>query len=546
MEIRNICKVLTVIILTFTLPCFGGQKKKSRDIKKAEALSAMAVQADQTIGDLAEVIAFSPIPVKGVGLVVGLPNTGSSECPPQTRDYLRQYILTQLGPQNVNAERMINSLDTAVVFVEGFIPPAASKYQSFDVKVTALPNTQTTSLNSGRLYTTELKLIARVDDALETSKTLALAAGPVYIDHLGQAKADVRSGFVLGGGKSMQEYQITLALLKPDFQTAANIRNKINQRFGRDTASAVSPEIVYLSVPDKFKNRKARFIELVKSLYITAAAATETEHINSIIEKLRIDKDRAKYETAIEAVGKNAIDELLPLLDSDDEQIKFSAAKCMLAIGNDSGLKILREHAQDNSSSFQIPAIQAVGEYARKNDATSLMRRLARENNFDVRYNAYKYLQKYDDTSIIRTLVAKDFYIDQLIAAGPKTIYAARTRQAGIVLFGAPIKCQPDIYVESDDGQIIINALPQENRVSIMRKHPITKTLMGPLKCSMMLADVIRILGETPTTEDKEKRRLGLGASYSDIVALLKKMADKGAVDADFIAGSLGRTDKQQ
>ncbi|PKL44975.1 MAG: hypothetical protein CVV39_08130 [Planctomycetes bacterium HGW-Planctomycetes-1] len=539
MEIRNICKILTVIILTFTLACYGGQKKKSRDVKKIETPAAAAVRLDRTIGDLAEVVAFSPIPVKGVGLVVGLPNTGSSECPPQTRDYLRQYIIAQLGPQNVNAERMINSLDTAVVLVEGFIPPAASKYQPFDVTVAALPGTQTTSLNGGRLYTTELKLIVRVDDAIETSKTLALAAGPVYIDHLGNAKANLRSGFVLGGGKSMQEYQITLTLLKPDFQMAANIRNRINQRFGRDVASAVSPEIIYLSVPEKFKNRKVRFIELIKSLYITTAAVTESEHINSLIAGLGSGKDREKYETAIEAVGKNAIDELLPLLDSDNEQMKFSAAKCLLAVGNDSGLKILREHAQDSSSPFQIPAIQAVGEYARKNDATSLMRRLARENNFDVRYNAYKYLQKYDDTSIIRTLAAKDFYIDQLIAAGPKTIYAARTRQAGIVLFGAPIKCQPDIYVESDDGQIIINALPEEDRISIMRKHPITKTLMGPLKCSMMLADVIRILGETPTTEDKEKRQLGLGASYSDIVALLKKMADKGAVDADFVASQL-------
>ncbi len=539
MEIRNICKVLTVIILTFTLACFGGQKKKSRDVKKTDTPAAAAVRLDRTIGDLAEVVAFSPIPVKGVGLVVGLPNTGSSECPPQTREYLRQYIIAQLGPQNVNAERMINSLDTAVVLVEGFIPPAASKYQSFDVRVSTLPGTQTASLNGGRLYTTELKLIVRVDDAIETSKILALAAGPIYIDHLGEAKANPRSGFVLGGGKSMEDYQITLALLKPDFQTAADIRNRINQRFGRDTASAVSSEIVYLSVPDKFKNRKARFIELVKSLYITAAAATENEHINSLIENLRIGKDRAKYETAIEAVGKNAVDELQALLESGDEQTKFSAAKCLLAVGNDSGLKILRQHAQDSSSPFQIPAIQAVGEYARKNDAASLMRRLARENNFDVRYNAYKYLQKYDDTSIIRTLVAKDFYIDQLIAAGPKTIYAARTRQAGIVLFGAPVKCQPDIYVESDDGQIIINALPEEDRISIMRKHPLTKTLMGPLKCSMMLADVIRILGETPTTEDKEKRKLGLGASYSDIVSLLKKMVDKGAVDADFVAGQL-------
>ncbi|MBU1260995.1 MAG: flagellar basal body P-ring protein FlgI [Planctomycetes bacterium] len=536
MEIRNIYKVLAVIILTSFLAGCGEQKKRSKDAKKIETPPAQA-RLDKTIGDLAEVVAFSPIPVKGVGLVVGLPNTGSSECPSQTRDYLRQYIIAQLGPQNVNAERMINSLDTAVVLVEGFIPPAASKYQSFDVTVTALPNTQTTSLNGGRLYTTELKLIARIDESIETSKILALAAGPVYIDNLAETKPDPRSGFVLGGGKSIQNYQITLALLKPDFQTAANIRNRINQRFGRDVASAVSAEIIYLSVPDKFKNRKTRFVELVKSLYVTTAAASENEHINSLIERLRTSTEKEKYETALEAIGKNAAAGLLPLIESADNQTKFSAARCLLAIGNDQGLKILREYAQDNSSAFQIPAIQAIGDYAGKSDIIALMSRIIRENKFDARYNAYKYLQKYNDTSIIRTVVAEDFYIDQVITTGPKTIYASKTAQAGIVLFGAPIKCQKDIYVESDNGQIIVNSLPNEDRVSIMRKHPITKELMGPFECSAMVADVIKTLGEDTSSDKKGRKLIGLGAPYSDIAALLKKMVDKGAVDADFVAG---------
>ena len=536
MEIRNIYKILAIIILTSSLAGCGEQKKKSKDAKKIEAPPAQA-RLDTTIGDLAEVIAFNPIPVKGVGIVVGLPNTGSSECPQQIRDYLLQYIIAQLGPKNVNAEKMINSLDTAVVLVEGFIPPGASKYQPFDVTVSALPNTQTTSLNRGRLYTTELKLIARVDDSIESSKTLALAAGPVYIDNLATTKPDPRNGFVLGGGKSIQSYQITLALLKSDFQTAANIRNRINQRFGRDVASAVSPEIIYLSVPDEFKNRKTRFIELVKSLYVTTAAASEDEHINSLVESLRTSTNKAKYETALEAIGKNVIARLLPLIDSADNQTKFSAARCLLAIGEDQGLKTLREYAQDSSSSFQIAAIQAIGDYAVKGDVIALMSRIIRENKFDVRYNAYKYLQKYGDTSIIHAVVAEDFYIDQVVTTGPKTIYASRTRQAGIVLFGAPIKCQKDIYVESDDGQIIINSLPNEDRVSIMRKHPITKELMGPLKCSTMVADVIKVLGEEPSSDKKEKKRLGLGVSYSDIAALLKKMVDKGAVDADFVAG---------
>ena len=72
-----------------------------------------------------------------------------------------------------------------------------------------------------------------------------------------------------------------------------------------------------------------------------------------------------------------------------------------------------------------------------------------------------------------------------------------------------------------------------------MRKHPITKELMGPFKCSLRVADIIRDLGEIAVREAKEKKPIGLGVSYSDIVALLKKMVDKGAIDADFVTGPL-------
>lgn len=71
-----------------------------------------------------------------------------------------------------------------------------------------------------------------------------------------------------------------------------------------------------------------------------------------------------------------------------------------------------------------------------------------------------------------------------------------------------------------------------------MRKHPVTGELMGPLKTSFRLADVIRTLGDESAPED-EKQRQGLGVPYSEIAKLLKKMCEKGAVKADFVPGPL-------
>jgi flagellar basal body P-ring protein FlgI len=549
MKTRNIYKILLVAILLFSLTSYGEsqktkKQKKSKD-KKTEA--SQEIKLDKTIGEFAELVAFNPIPVKGIGLVVGLGNTGSAECPPAARDYLRQYIIARLGRGGtVNPDIMISSKDTAVVLVEGLIPAGAAADESFDVSVKALPNTQTTSLLGGRLYTTDLKFVSQVEEITGTSKTLAFAAGAVYIDNIAQTKPDQRTGFIPGGGKVIENYQIILAIFNPDFRLAAIIRNRINERFGKDTANAASESIIYLTLPDKFKAKKERFIELVKSLYITSSAVSEDRQVNQLIEKLQTASEKEKYETGLEAIGEPAVSKLLPLLESPDTQTRFNAARCLLNIGDENALKVLRDFAQDPASPVRIAAIEAIGDAGQRRGIITLMDRIVRDEDFDVRYTAYKYLRKYNDTSIVQTAVAQDFYIDQVIQISPKTIFVSRKDEPRIVLFGAPIDCEKDIFIESDDGQIIINALPDGNsphgnrvevsRISLMRKHPITGELMGPLKTSFRLADLIKALGDEPAPQD-EKKRSGLGVPYSEIVALLKKMCEKGVVKAVFIPG---------
>lgn len=529
----------SILILSFLLLFTANQSlaaaKKSKETKTS---APQPTQLDKTIGDLAEVIAYNPIPVKGVGLVVGLAGTGSSECPPQMRDYLRQYILTQIGRKDVvNPDMMINSLDTAVVIVEGLISPAASKGDTFDISVKALANTQTTSLAGGRIYTSDLKFVTRIEDSLGASRTLARAAGPLFMDTIAKPKSDPRAAIVIGGGKVLQDYQVTLALYKPDFKAAAAIRNRINQRFGRDVANASSESVINITIPQAYKDKKTRFIELVKSLYIASIPSHENARISQLIESLQTEKDKLKYQTALESIGRPAVERLSPLLDSKDDQLRFIAAKCLLAVNDDRGLKVLRDFAQNNvSSSYRIDAIKAVGDYASKDEVIALMSRLVRDENIDVRYNAYTYLKKYNDMSVIRTAVSEDFYIDQVICTGPKTIYVTRTQQPTVVLFSAPINCEKNIYVESDDGSVILNSEPTDAHLSIMRKHPVTGELMGPLGCTTRVADMVKVLGDQPQPPD-DKTRPGLGVPYSDIIILLNKLVEKGAVKADFIPG---------
>lgn len=534
METRKVCAIVLISLMLWAAGCQGAEKKNKAK-KNAEVNEP--TKLDRTIGDIAEIIANQPVPVKGVGIVIGLSGTGSSECPAATREYLRKYILTQVGRKDlINPDTMINSIDTAVVIIEGVIPSAATKYQAFDVTVKPFPNTQTTSLVGGRLYTTDLKFLTKVDDSIETSRTLAYAAGPIYIDALPDSKTSPKVGVILGGGKVIEDYPITLSLIKPDFRAAAYIRNRINQRFGKDTANAISDRIINVSVPQNYKDKKAKFIMLIKSLYIASDIPHEDIRINQLIEELKTSQDKTKFQIALEAIGRPAADELYPLIESADDKTKFASAAALLAIGDGRGLKPLRDFAQDPCSSLRILAINNIGEYAAKSDVIALMNRVVSDENLEVKLAAYNYLKKFSAPSVVRTVVSEDFFVDQVIADGPKKIYVYRTQQAGIVLFGAPINCEKDLYIESADGGIIINSQPTDERISILRKHPITGGLMGPLKCSTSIADIVKLLGDPPAPKD-EKKRPGLGVPYSEIVQMLKTMADKGAVNADFIAG---------
>jgi len=168
MDIRHIKTVCVTSILAIVF-LIGGCGERVQVGKKE---LAPEIDLGTTIGSLAEVFWLESIPVEGYGLVGGLRGTGSSECPLKIRAYLKQYILTQSSELDV--EKLISSNNTAVVLVQGIMPTAVSEY--FDVKVAALPGTQTTSLEGGRLYGAELKRAGSLGVATKT-----LAVGGSYV-----------------------------------------------------------------------------------------------------------------------------------------------------------------------------------------------------------------------------------------------------------------------------------------------------------------------------------------------------------------------------
>jgi len=500
-----------------------------------------AIDLGTTIGSLAEMSWPESIRLEGYNLVVGLKGTGSAECPPQIRAYLAKYILTQFPGRKINVEKFISGSDTAVVLVEGMMPAVASRNESFDVRVTALPGTQTTSLEGGWLLGTELK---RVGTFGITTKVVADAKGPVFIDKISpsdlsdKSEINKRAGYVLAGGRVLDEYKVTLALGEPDFRNVNNIRNRLNGLFGDGTAKPVLYGRIEVTVPAKYREQKQRFISIIKATYLTHSTEIIGERIKIFIRKLAALQDAYASEIALEAIGNQSLGGLGVLLNVSNEQVRLRAARCMLNLGSDAGLVTLRQIAMDRGSAYRVEALESITMGAKRNDAARISQRLLRDNDFHIRLAAYEQLRKLDDIAVTQELIAGNFYLEQIVQTPHKSIFVSRSGQPRIVLFGAPIRCSGGVFVRSADGSITIDAPASQEYVSIIRKHPFRPDVIAQLESSFELGDIIRTLCEKPLKEG-EQGRGGLGVTYADVIALLKRMCDKGAVKAEFWAGPL-------
>lgn len=273
-------------------------------------------------------------------------------------------------------------------------------------------------------------------------------------------------------------------------------------------------------------------------MYLNQTPEATKKRISAFIRQLAVSSNKYASEIALEAIGNESIDKLAALLNSSDEQVRLRAARCMLNLGSDLGLDTLREIALNKDSPYRVQALQAITKAGRHKDAAAICRRLLRDADFDIRLAAYEQLRKLDDITIHKKLIGQSFYLEEILPTQYKGIFVTRSGQPRIVLFGAPLYCRDNIFIQSADGSIIINAPAGQKYVSLIRKHPKRPDVVMRLKSSFELSDIIRTLCDEPIKKDHQDRP-GLGVSYADMIALLKQMCQKGAVEAQFRAGPL-------
>jgi len=523
------------VFFLFVLGCTAVGLVSCGKSEKKETPVDQKIDLDTTVGQLTRFAPAVSIPVRGYGIVAGLWGTGSSECPPALRQQLEKYIWQRMpNAKPGEVSRFIESPDTAVVEIIGVIPPLASAGDRFDIQIKPIAQTQTTSLRGGVLYTAELKEMGRMVSFDQYTKTIGSAEGQIFT--CTDAATKESRYYIFGGGTVILNTTISMVLNQPNYYAASAIRNRINERFGPNTANAVSREEIQVTIPTRYRDQKLRFLSMTQLLYLSEDETLRKQRIETLSSQLAEPQKTGTVEIALEAIGKPVLAKLAESLSHSDVNVRFAAARCMLNIGDNRGLPVLRDVAYNPKSELRIAAIESLSK-AKLKDAESVLSQLLQDEKLEVRVSAYEQLVGLNSILVKRIPVGGDFFIDLVSCPGQKMIYAYRKDNAQIALFGAPIICRKNLFVDID--QVMINARPEDKYVSLIRRHPTRPKLIGPLKSGFNVEDIIRSLGHTLETDPPQYARPGLGISYSEILAILEKMCRENMIPAKYVEGPL-------
>jgi hypothetical protein len=510
-----------------------------------------------TIGAYTLVGLGQPERLRGFGVVIGLGENGGSDCPTAIREYLLDYLGREFAPRDTAGMRpsyspkeMLDSLDTAVVAVHGLVSPGAPTGTRFDLQVEAL-GTQTRSLEGGVLVMCELKRF-NVDaggKGLVSGRTLAKARGlvftnPIRGDNPTLARESLRRGYILGGGKTMDNREVRLMLQEPSYALARKIERRINERFGQNPpiASAMSQGYLTLATPEEFKEEPQRFLELVTHLCLESSPALVDRKLQQLMLELDGSDEVLNHIALIwEGFGRTVIAQIQPLYTHNSPAVRFYAARTGLRLKDVNALAPLAQIAADPRHPCRLLAIRALGE-SEFPTASRRLTELLDDPDQEARIAAYEGLLRQPRSGVEthRFLSALDptqynLTLDVVDSKAPPLIYVRRTLEPRIAVFGrdTPI-ILPVFYNHPDDG-VTLNAFENEKDISLLWRTSAGRLSSEPLRVEPRAVALIDALARPPIADKKTETRAGVGANYSLIVELLNALCSNGSIPAKLV-----------
>lgn len=512
-----------------------------------------------TVGSLTRLNNNQPQLVSGYGLVVDLDGTGSNEVP----QFLRRWLINEMVKNGVGRARFAEALpltpdqllaspDTAVVLVQGLIPPGAVPGNRFDLLISAA-DTRTTDLTGGRLWTTSLALNGDNPQRFFT-EPLAKGRGSIYVD---PADISKKSGFeleqlrrqaiVVAGGSVIEPRKIELTLNQPSRQRARDIADRINERFPagpgekNPSANAISPLIVELNIPKRYQSRPKLFIDLIQHLYIDRSRDAVPFNAQRVADKLL--EDPAEFESVVlvwKSLGPTAIPVIKQYYQHEKIDVRLAALEAGAFLGDERTSEYLLELAGHESPDVRTRVAEALIGLPESIRGDRALRTLLDDPIRSVRIAAYEAMVLTGSPLIESTVIAEDGIVKMVIDRVPvkePLIYISQKQTPRLVIFNPNLGFVPGTTAGIWDNQLMIKAPAGDQPAEMFIQYPDFDDTLGRVvtksdqhKIYPNVATLAYILAHRWTSSDPQP---GYDLSYGQVVDAIYQFALQGAIDTE-------------
>jgi len=530
-----------------------------------------------TIFERVDMVDAEPLPLSGYGIVARLKGTGDNKVlPTAVRDYvIKQMVRKGIGSKlmpppydTMSPEEMLRDPTISVVRVDAFLPPGARKGDMFDVQVSALPESETSSLQHGMLWRTELKRNgANMIEPGYEIPTPAYAQGPIFVNpayalNTPTAQTDVSRGIATQssaamrnslrygvvqagefegdstGARAMEYRPLMLRLRQPQRSLARGIELLIEQRFAsfkeysaEKIAAAKDEAVIIVQVPAQYHGDWEHFSGVFLHMYLDSRPEVLALKAQQLaVEAVKPDAKLEDISYCFEAIDKPALPFLAPLMTNGDRAVAFAATRAAAYIGDPTAQDVLVRIASTKDHPFQINAVQVLGDLPKSPAVFGELRRLLDSDQTLVRIEAYRQLARnfipgqdadsQHSAPFYSKMIGEKFVLDIVPSTGSPLIYATRRGIPRVAIIGGKPSLNMPVMFSAMDDQLTISSAADRKTVKIYYRGPELRKPVTVASNPDVAELVARMGGEGPVGQPT------LSFSYGDIVAMLQSMAD--------------------
>lgn len=511
-------------------PLFRGQ---SPDLETATENEKKA----EMVGDFARPVGLNWMKLESIALVTNLDNTGSD--PPASEQ--RQVLIGEMQSHEVRqADAILASPTTSMVFVRTYLPPGVQKGEPLDVEVRVPMRSETTSLRSGWLMQTRLRQMEVVGGSALRGNIEGLAQGDVLVDAVFEGSSDKvleTRGRVLGGGTSLISRELGLALSKNDasIRTSTLIGKAINLRFftldsgvKKGVANPERDDYLSLTVAPRYKHNLARYLRVIRNIPLRENPVERVERLQLLEKKLLEPTSSALASLQLEAIGNDAIGPLKSGLRSSEPEVRFYAAEALAYLDQPEAAAPLADAARKESA-FRWHALTALSTMTHV-AALDGLSDLLHVPSIETRYGAFRALRTRNagDPTTRGEALDKKFRYHVIPTTGESLVHVSRSRVPEIVVFGHEQRLKN------------VKQLYAGKRILIM------PTETGDLRAGRYDPGQETTYETFPPELDKLIRTIvKLGGGYSEVIQCLQEAKKAGCLEGRLAVEAMPRPDRK-